>query len=368
MRRWLLGFVGGAGMAGAGVLVATGCDRSAAGAPSRPLEVRATIGEVGLSPGQFVYPRALDADAGSLWVIDKAARVQRIDPQTGRVLAGWRMPEFATGKPVGVTIAPGSVGGGAGGGGGPLEELLYIPDTHYFRVMMYRPPSLSEDAGPGAEGEAALVGQFGSYGHGPGQFIYLTDVAVLTEGSGAAEKVHRIYVSEYGGNDRISVFDGSYAFLFSFGQFGTSDSPDQIEFNRPQSLAIDPIARELIVADACNHRIGRFTLDGQLVRWIGSPEAAGDGPGQLLYPYGLHLRGDGTALVAEYGNNRVQHLDLATGESLGLFGTTGRGAGELAAPWAVTVIGDMAYVLDSGNNRILGFPAPTLRSRKGISR
>lgn len=335
----------------AGVLacaaLAGGCGEGGSGVgDAAPLRVVAVFGEVGRAPGQFSYPRAIDAGAGSLWVIDKAARVQRLDPGSGRCLAWWQMPEWSFGKPTGVTVGPGADG----------AERLYVADTHYHRVMIYRPPDE-----PG--GEPTLEASFGSYGTGPGQFIYPTDVAVLPAGDGRG--VERIFVSEYGGNDRVSAFDGAHRFLFSIGRLGFAEDPGRVEFSRPQSLAIEPTMRELIVADACNHRLGRFTLDGALVGWIGSPGSAGAGTGQFRYPYGLLLPGDGTALVVEYGNNRVQHVELSTGRSLGVFGRTGRGEGELASPWGIAAIGETAYVLDSGNNRVQAFRLPGRRALAG---
>jgi hypothetical protein len=297
----------------------------------RPLRVSATIGGTGLSPGQFVYPRAIDASGDRVWVIDKTARVQGFDLATGELVGGFRMPELTLGKPTGVTLAPGPDG----------REAIYVPDTHYHRVLIYEPPA------PG--GAPTLLASFGEYGDGPGQFVYPTDVAVMVGADGLPE---RIYVSEYGGNDRISVFDGSYAFQFSFGSPGTGPGA---EFNRPQSIGIDGSLGELVVTDASNHRVGRFTLDGELVGWLGG---VGAGPGEFAYPYGLALPGNGTALVSEFGNGRVQHVDLRSGECLGLYGTPGRGEGELMNPWGVAVAGEEVYVLDSGIDQVVSFEAP----------
>lgn len=317
-------------------LLLAGCERVST--ESAPISERATYGQTGRSPGQFVYPRGIDADSESIWVVDKSARVQRFDVADGAVTAGFATPESELGKPTGVTVAPGPAG----------EEVLYIADTHYHRILIYEIPARGQTP--------TLLGSFGEYGPGDGQFIYPTDVAVLTGSDGGVE---RIYVSEYGGNDRVSVFDASHAFLFSFG------SPDEgeVQFNRPQSLGIEPELDEVIVVDACNHRIGRFTLDGELVDWIGAPETAGGEPGAFAYPYGLSLPGNATALFSEYGNGRVQHIDLETGESLGLFGVPGRGEGKLMNPWGVALIDDIVYVLDSGSDRVVSFKAPR-RARK----
>jgi hypothetical protein len=324
------------------------CNRDAPGPgeAAAPLRTTAVLGEVGTSPGQFVYPRCLDSDGSSLWVIDKSARVQRLDPRSGECTAIWTMPEFAQGKPVGITVGPPPPGMGD-------DPIIYIADTHCHRIMLYQPPRGPDEA-------PKLLASFGSFGTGDGQFIYPTDVAILAEADG--KHAARLYVAEYGDNDRISIFDASFRFLHTFGHFGSGGGPEP-EFNRPQSIAIDAKRSELIVADACNHRIGVFTLEGRLLRWHGSPQTAGSGQEQICYPYGLALLDDGTALVSEYGNHRVRHMSLQDGATLALYGTPGAGKGELASPWAVTVMKGSAYVLDSGNARIQAFPAPARHRR-----
>jgi hypothetical protein len=202
---------------------------------------------------------------------------------------------------------------------------------------------------------------FGEYGTEAGQFVYLTDVALLFDADGAVE---RLYVSEYGGNDRISVFEvdrsGPTArprFLFAFGYFG--DGPgvvgsSEVPFQRPQAIAIDHTARELFVLDNCNHRIGRFTLDGKLLGWIGDDE----GEATFLNPQGFVLLEGRRALVAEFLGNQVQLIDLDSGGSLATYGHAGRLDGELASPWGVAMVGREAFVLDSGNNRVQRFRGP----------
>lgn len=350
--------------AGMGALVcalagSTGCSRTDAG--GRAMPVSRVLGEVGISPGQFAFPRCLDSDGRSIWVIDKAARVQRLDPATGDSISGWRMPEFAAGKPTGICVFDPT--------GDDRDELLLIPDTHYHRVMIYKPGV------PGSQINQP-IGSFGAYGTGPGQFIYLTDVAVVPGADGRSIK--RLYVSEYGGNDRISIFEpdaqGTFAFVRSFGAFGDSADPSNIQFSRPQSMEVDPARQRLVVTDACNHRIGVFTLDGALIRWIpGSAELTADKTALhdhselFRYPYGLVLLRDGTALVSEQGAARVCRVDLDRGIVLERWGKPGRGEGELITPWGVTVAGGDAFALDSGNNRVLAFQTPQARLNIGAA-
>lgn len=314
-----------AAAAGCGALAS--CDEKPEG---HRLAATRVLGEPGRAPGQLMYPRGIAAAQGQIWVVDKGARVQRIDPETGRGLRLFETPKHDNGKPTGLTLAP-----------MPGQEPrlgLYVADTHEHRILVYDVESGSD--------EPALA--FGAFGTGDGQFTYPTDIAVLLDDAG---RVQRIYVSEYGGNDRVSAFSPELEFLFAFGSFGVAHEQDDAEhrvaFDRPQSIAIDPEARELVVADACNHRIGRFTLEGEHLAWFGGGESD-----LFRYPYGIELLEGRRALVAEFGGNRVSVVDLETGEVLTRAGEPGREAGQLASPWGAVVIGDEAFVLDSGNNRI----------------
>ncbi|RMH11371.1 MAG: hypothetical protein D6695_09310 [Planctomycetota bacterium] len=327
-------------LSAAAVSLPLGCDAQIEG---QPIRTSVIFGEVGLAAGQFSYPRAMDAWDDSLIIIDKSARLQRLDARTGAYLGGFRMPRWELGKPTGVTVGPSPFD--------PATPVVYVADTHYHRVAVYPIPD-DPDADPKATREPELV--FGEYGTDLGQFVYVTDVALLADESGAVE---RIYVSEYGGNDRITVFeieDQQIMPRFSVGRFGDGKGvlgSREIEFQRPQAIEVDHARRELIVLDDCNHRIARLTLDGELIAWIG------DDPGEaeFLNPQGMTLLEGGRVLVAEFTANRVQVVDLESGASLGSFGVSGRGEGELANPWAVAMIADSAFVLDSGNNRVQGF-------------
>jgi DNA-binding beta-propeller fold protein YncE len=275
-----------------------------------PLEPAIIFGSPGQSLGQFGYPRCIDVDPKNHWVyvIDKTARVQRFD-FNGQAQMEWHMPERENGKPTGVTVGP--------------NGHVYVADTHYFRVMEY-------------DVQGSLVNSFGAQGQGPGQFIYVTDIAFAPNGN--------IYVAEYGGHDRIQVFSPKGDYLFEFGSFGTEKG----QYRRPQSLAFSHDGSELYIADACNHRIVVTDRSGQVLRMFG---AAGRQAGELAYPYSIVVLPDQTLLVCEFGNNRIQRFSAA-GESLGMYGRVGRGEGELQYPWAVAAADDRIFVLDSGNNRV----------------
>jgi DNA-binding beta-propeller fold protein YncE/ABC-type Fe3+ transport system permease subunit len=297
-------------------LVAGGCGAAPDAANPPPLPAQCAFGSAGRGPSQFSYPRclAVDPERERVYVIDKAARIQRFDLR-GRREAEWSMPESDNGKPTGLSIAP--------------DGRVFIADTHYWRIMIF-------------DGDGRELGRFGSYGEGPGEFIYPTDIAFAPDG--------RIYVSEYGGNDRVQVFSADGEWQMAFGSLG----PGLGQFNRPQAMAFSRDGRELFIADSCNHRIVVTDLKGDVIRVLGAP---GHGPGELAYPYGIDVLPDGTLIVCEFQNNRVQHL-AADGACLAVWGGAGFDAGRLQYPWAVAAADEAVFVLDSGNNRVLAMDLP----------
>lgn len=331
-------------------------DYGAANAPGEPMKPGTSLGGPGNGPGLFSKPRAIDTDGTHLVVIDRSGRVQVIDPNSGRGLAFWRLPDMSGGFPTGVTVAPSPTGDGT--------TAVWIADTHNHRVSVYAMPTLDNGAWLLAPTNPALLLRFGGIGDGPGKFTYPSDIAVLTGPDG--KSIDRVYVSEFGGHDRVSIFTlsstpaGELAakFVSSFGVEGPP-SDTAITFQRPQgmnflNLPVGPRSQRrtrLLLSDSINHRLGVFELDGALVRWF-------DTPGQFLHPRGIEVLADGSALVVEFGRNRVQRIDTQTGATLGVWGRAGRGLGELAEPWTLCSVGGVTFVVDALNHRLVRMQTP----------
>ncbi len=133
--------------------------------------------------------------------------------------------------------------------------------------------------------------EFGSYGHGDGQFWLPTAIAMDSQ--------ERIYVAdEY--HQSISVFDSSGTFAGKWGVSGSGDG----EFDGPSGLVIDA-EDNVFVVDQNNNRVQKFTTDGQYLLQWGEP---GGGEGQFNLPWGLTLDSHGDVYVADWGNERVQVL------------------------------------------------------------
>ena len=270
--------------------------------------VISTIGKQGLSNGQFYYPRAIVATPeGRIFVADKTGRIQRF-AASGQFEKAWETPSHKAGFPVGMGLAP--------------DGRIFVADTHYNQVLIYNQ-------------EGNLLDKFGQPGRGPGEFEMPTDVVIDRDGN--------IYVSETGGNDRISKFDPQFSYIKSF---GGSDAGEATT-SRPVGMTIDA-DNTLWVADAVNHRLLQFSLDGELLSRIGS---IGDGLGQFRYPHDIALMPDGSLIVAEYGNSRLQQV-TRDGKGVRTWGQAGWQVGQLGYPWGVAVANGKVYVVDSGNNRL----------------
>ena len=300
------------------LLLPFGCGSREESSERNPVEHRVAFGRPGNIEGRFDYPRAiaLDESRGRVFVVDKSARVQRFSLD-GQLEAWWRMPAYENGKPTGIAVDD--------------EGRVLVADTHEQRISIFSP-----------DGE--LLETHGKLGTEPGEFIYPTDVAQGPDGTW--------FVSEYGGNDRVQIFDSDWTPIGVIGAFGEAayETEGQTLLARPQSIHWDEDRGELYIADAVNHRIVVTDGSGKRLRTLGGP---GVEPGRLSYPYDLALEPEGTLLVVEFGNNRIQRLDAFDGRSLGTWGGTGVEPGRLRYPWGLDASEKTMVVLDSGNSRVL---------------
>jgi DNA-binding beta-propeller fold protein YncE len=279
----------------------------------------------GSTPGRLNRPRAIAIDKEDLlYIVDMTPQIQ-VFTGDGVFVRGWQTPIFEYGRPSGVAFD------NAGN--------LLVSDTHYFRVLVYTPGGkLLEDQTIG-----------GTCGSADGEFQFVTDAAQDSQGN--------FYVTQYGDYDRIQKFSPERKFLLSWGEHGRELG----QFLRPQKIVVDQ-AGLVWVADACNDRVQVFDARGseaKLVKWWGT---RGTAPGELSYPYdilldeaGLAGKSDGCVYLCEFGNHRVQKFTL-DGQFIGLWGTNGRREGELDQPWGIARDSQgRMFVLDSYNHRVQRF-------------
>ena len=142
----------------------------------------------------------------------------------------------------------------------------------------------------------------------------------------------------------IRVFD---FYLNQRQEFGSSGS-DSGEFYRPCDLAVDTDG--YLLADCENHRIQKFSLNGDYVTQEGEH---GTGILEFNYPYGIAIHPkNGMVYITETKNNHIQVLnkDLTFHK---LFGTKGSRKGQFHKPKGIAFdnTGNI-YVVDSKNHRI----------------
>lgn len=284
-------------------------------------------GRRGFSDGRFLKPRAIAVDQQDrLYIVDTTGRIQVFDAD-GTFIRGWRTPETANGRPTGLAVMPSPPS--------KKQPRLLVADTHYYRVLAFcLDGQLRDDEQIG-----------GQAGYQPGEFAFVTDVACDRRGC--------YYVGEYGDSDRIQKFDPDGNFLAQWGGTGRTAG----KFVRPQGLVVHE--DRLFVADAGNHRIQLFDLDYPTPKRIGVWGREGKGKGEFYYPYGLAAASDGSIVVCEYGNQRLQRLS-ADGKWIAFWGGPGVEPGQLHEPWGVVIDSqDRVHVLDSNNHRVqrLGLPS-----------
>jgi sugar lactone lactonase YvrE len=196
---------------------------------------------------------------------------------------------------------------------------LVVADTHYHRVAFFDRNGRERAA-------------WGGKGTSTGSFIYPVCLARDPQG--------RLYVGEYGGNDRVQVFrpDGTVERIL--GAFGAGVGC----FQRPSGLAWRKGL--LYVADAFNNRIQVWTQEG-ICQGVFAPGVA------LQYPYALSFDAADRLWVVEYGACRVTCLDIQ-GRLLGRHGMPGAGPEHLRTPWGLTLGADgQVWIADTGNHRLL---------------
>lgn len=282
-----------------------GCRENAAGPPLTA--VREHYWTMPPDELRIPAPRAVAAvPDGTLFVLDNVGRVLTFDSE-GKLLRTWWMPDYVVGRAEHILET--------------RSGELVIADTHYHRVVICN-----------RQGE--VLRKFGEYGEGPGQFIY--PVATAEDDRG------RLYVCEYGGHDRIQIFQPDGTYVGEFGEFGSGPG----QFQRPSGIVWHD--HRLYIVDAFNNRIHVCREDGTPVDL---PQGAFTAA--LHYPYEIAHAPDGSLFVVEYGSARVTQFS-AEGKLLGRYGRIGNRTGELFTPWGLSVdTRGRLLIADTGNRRMV---------------
>ncbi len=185
----------------------------------------------------------------------------------------------------------------------------------------------------------------GTVGTEPGQFQSPRSMAVAPDGS--------LYVADAGNNriQHLSPEGGVIQVWGSFADVSQGNAPGGT-FNEPWGVAVGPDG-SVYVSDTWNHRIQKFTADGQFVKMWGHGPA--EDLGAFYGPRGIAVDRYGHVLVADTGNKRILIYD-SDGNLLGQFGSPGFDAGQFDEPVGIALDQTgRVYVTDTWNQRVQVF-------------
>jgi len=109
--------------------------------------------------------------------------------------------------------------------------------------------------------------------------------------------VHNGKTGKWGKNPKVSL-----ELVRTIGTIEAED--DNFLFYLPSDIALDSQGY-MYILDSGNHRIQKFTPDGQYITTIGNK---GQGPGEFVYPLSLDVDSRGYLHISDPGNQRVQVL------------------------------------------------------------
>lgn len=187
---------------------------------------------------------------------------------------------------------------------------------------------------------------FGMPGSEPGQLQRPRNLRVAPDGT--------IYVAD-SGNHRIQHFTAEGQLLQAWGSFGDASRGNAPggTFNEPWDVAVG-LDGSVYVADTWNHRVQKFTADGQFVKSWGF-FGQGESPEAFWGPRGLAVDSQGRLYVTDTGNKRIV-IFSPDGEFITQFGSAGMDPGQFDEPVGVAVDGQgNVYVADTWNQRIQVF-------------
>ena len=220
---------------------------------------------------------------------------------------------------------------------------IYVADSDKNRIRKLDP-------------SGSLIGEWGRYGSGNGEFSFPHRVAV--------DELNNVYVSDFR-NNRIQKFDSNGRFIKAWGSVcnmftdeGCIDMDGSGPMKKGDGQFMGPVGVNIdkdgnvYVTEYFNHRVQKFTSDGKFIRKFGS---VGQKDGQFILPMGVTTDDMGYVYVADSGNHRIQKFD-SDGKYVAKFGSLGSENGQFNNPYDVALdAGGNVFVSDRVNARMQKF-------------
>ena len=198
-----------------------------------------------------------------------------------------------------------------------------------------------------------VLNESGIPGAAEDQLFAPRNVAVADDGA--------IYVLD-SGNQRVQVFEDG-VLTNSWGGPGSGPGQFSPEGDGPWGIAVDD--EFVYVADTWNHRIQKFTRDGQFVASFGQSgdplTAPNNGLGIFFGPRAIALVGEDLLYVTDTGNHRIQILDREGNfrDQIGQTAVFSPLPGEFYEPVGLAQAPDGSfYVADTWNGRVQRLSPP----------
>ena len=186
--------------------------------------------------------------------------------------------------------------------------------------------------------EGQKVRSFGSHSSAQGQLNGPRGVAV--------DRDDNIIVMDCS-NHRVQKFTSEGEFIIQVGTGTAGSTP--LQFNSPTGVGINSANDKVYILEQGNHRIQILNMD---LTFSGSFGSYGSGNGQFHNPYDVAFDSTNSLYIVDTSNHRIQ-VFTPEGKFLRMFGSLGSGDGQLNLPWSIAIDrNDMVYVADYSNNRI----------------
>jgi trimeric autotransporter adhesin len=217
------------------------------------------------------------------------------------------------------TVAGSGIAGDSGDGNSALSAALGQPTgvamdpQHNLYIASAANHVVRKVAPDGVITTAAGTGTAGSSGDDG----LATQAQLNTPMSVAADQSGNIYVADAGANKirriapdgTISTFAGTGTAGFS----GDGGLATAAQLSSPSAVAVDPHG-SVVIADTGNNRMRKVTSDGVIDTMAGTGTAGLSGDGGAAYqaalsqPDSVAIGSDGTAYVADEGNQRIRRI------------------------------------------------------------
>jgi sugar lactone lactonase YvrE len=209
-------------------------------------------------------------------------------------------------------------------------ERAFTDDGSHSNIAIYRVPTDPAEI-------AALP-------DAPAESMY---VATGTDAPGSLSSPRGLAIGQDGtllvadtANDRVQRFSPDGNLIELIGEAGSGPG----QFEEPVGVAVDAAGR-VYVADAGNRRIQQFEPDGTFLAELGGPEGGFDTLADIAI--------EGNLLFALDANQGLARMELDTGS--GAWVSPIDGPGRLVAPTGLAVRGNRVYVADMGSTSVIVF-------------